>query len=90
MIGFVLSGASTLVFVVVSSPLLAYALYGEVGASIPIAVAGFVGSSLIAGAHRRVEFLRAGLAAGLAGVAVQLGLLAPPPAPSAKRWATKA
>ncbi|MEE2836245.1 MAG: HDIG domain-containing metalloprotein [Myxococcota bacterium] len=72
-IGFVLSGASTLVFVVVSSPLLAYALYGEVGASIPIAVAGFVGSSLIAGAHRRVEFLRAGLAAGLAGWLCSLG-----------------
>ena len=70
-IGFVLSGASTLVFVVVSSPLLAYALYGEVGASIPIAVAGFVGSSLIAGAHRGSSC--AGPAAGLAGWLCSLG-----------------
>ena len=70
-IGFVLSGASTLVFVVVSSPLLAYALYGEVGASIPIAVAGFVGSSLIAGASPRG--FCAGLAAGLAGWLCSLG-----------------
>jgi len=72
-IGFVLNGASTLVFVVVSSPLLAYALYGEMGAAIPIAIAGFVGSSLIAGAHRRAEFLRAGIAAGLAGWLCSLG-----------------
>ena len=72
-IGFVLSGASTLVFVVVSSPLLAYTLHGEVGASIPIAIAGFVGSSLIMGAHRRAEFLRAGIAAGLAGWLCTLG-----------------
>ena len=47
--------------------------HGEVGASIPIAIAGFVGSSLIAGAHRRAEFLRAGLAAGLAGWLCSLG-----------------
>jgi putative nucleotidyltransferase with HDIG domain len=66
-VGFVLTGASTLVFVVISSPLLAYALHGDMGAAIPIAIAGFVGSSLTSNAHRRSEFLRAGVAAGLAG-----------------------
>ncbi|MAO83125.1 MAG: hypothetical protein CMH50_04470 [Myxococcales bacterium] len=73
LVAFVLNGTVTLVFVVVSSPLIAIASTGDIGDTLPVMLGSLVGASLIDGARRRTDFLRAGVVAGLAAWGVSLG-----------------
>jgi putative nucleotidyltransferase with HDIG domain len=72
MVGFVLDGAATLVFVTISAPLLGFALTGDASQTVQVLVMSLVGASLVRGTQTRMGFLRAGVGAGLAGWSVDV------------------